>query len=92
MRMATVVESGAMGDKVTELLKQALELPDEARAALASSLLESLEDVAIEEDAELEWAGEIARRVDEIKAGTVKTLPWAEVRRRALARIHGPRG
>jgi len=79
-----------MGEKISELLKQALSLPVEARAALASSLLESLDEDAIDEDAELEWAREIARRVDEIKAGTAKTVPWAEVRRRALARIHGP--
>jgi putative addiction module component (TIGR02574 family) len=80
-----------MGEKVAEILKQALALPPEARAALASSLLESLDEDAIDEDAELEWAREIARRVDELKAGTVETVPWAEVRRRAMVRTHGPR-
>jgi len=79
-----------MGEKISNLLKQALELPAEARAALATSLLESLDDAAIDEDAELEWEREIARRVDELKSGGVRTVPWAEVRRRALARIHGP--
>jgi putative addiction module component (TIGR02574 family) len=79
-----------MGEKVSELLKQALSLPAEARAALASSLLESLDEDTIDEAAELEWELEIARRVDELKSGTVPTIPWAEVRRRALARIHGP--
>ena len=79
-----------MGEKVSELLKQALSLPADARAALASSLLESLDEDGIDEDAELEWAREIASRVAEIKAGTVAPVPWAEVRRRALARIHGP--
>ena len=45
----------------------------------------------VDEGAELEWEREIARRVDELKAGTVKTIPRAEVRSRALARIHGTR-
>lgn len=79
-----------MTEKVTELLKQAMELPPEGRAALASSLLASLDDT-VDEGAELEWEREIARRVDELKAGTVATIPWAEVRQRAIARINGPR-
>ena len=80
-----------MREKVSEILRQALALPVDARAALASSLLQSLDEDAIDENAELEWATEIARRVDELKARSVETIPWAEVRRRALARIHGPR-
>ena len=76
-----------MGEKVSELLKQALALPAEARAALASSLLESLDEDTIDEAAELEWEREIARRVNELNSGTVKAVPWAEVRRRALAQI-----
>ena len=79
-----------MTEKVADLLKQALALPPEARSALASSLLASLEDDTVDESAELEWEREIARRVEELRAGTVTTVPWAEVRRRALARINGP--
>jgi putative addiction module component (TIGR02574 family) len=80
-----------MTEKIAELLKQAMELPPEGRAALASSLLASLDDNVVDEGAELEWEREIARRVDELNAGTVATIPWAEVRQRALARINGPR-
>ena len=80
-----------MTEKVADLLKQALALPPEARSALASSLLASLEDDTVDESAELEWEREITRRVDELRAGTVPTVPWAEVRKRALARINGPR-
>ena len=78
-----------MTEKVSELLKQAMELPPEGRAALASSLLASLEDDSVDEGAELAWEQEIARRVAELKARSVTTVPWAEVRQRALARIHG---
>ena len=56
-----------MTEKVADLLKQALALPPEARSALASSLLASLEDATVDEGAELEWEREIARRVDELR-------------------------
>ena len=68
-----------------EILKEALALPTEARAALAGSLLDSL-DTEVDEDAEAAWAAEISRRVAELDSGAVKTVPWAEVRRRLAAR------
>ena len=67
-----------------EILKDALALPTEARAALAGSLLESL-DTEVDEDAEVAWATEVARRLAEFGGGEVKTVPWAEVRRRLAA-------
>ncbi len=74
-----------MKREAAEILKDALALPTEARAALAGSLLESL-DTEVDEDAEAAWATEVNRRVAELDSGTVKTLPWAEVRRRLAAR------
>ena len=68
-----------------EILKQALALPSEARAALAGSLLDSL-DADVDEDAEAAWATEVNRRVAELDSRAVKTIPWAEVRRRFAAR------
>jgi putative addiction module component (TIGR02574 family) len=68
-----------------EILKDALALPIEERAALAGSLLESL-DTEVNEDAEAVWATEVNRRVAELDSGAVKTVPWAEVRRRLAAR------
>jgi putative addiction module component (TIGR02574 family) len=69
-----------------EILKDALALPTEARAALAGSLLESLDSEEVDEDAEAAWATEVNRRVAELDSGAVKTIPWAEVRRRLAAR------
>jgi putative addiction module component (TIGR02574 family) len=57
----------------------------EARAALAGSLLDSL-DTDVDEDAEAAWATEVNRRVAELDSGAVKTIPWSEVRRRLAAR------
>jgi putative addiction module component (TIGR02574 family) len=68
-----------------EILNYALALPTEARAALAGSLLESL-DTEVDEHAEAAWATEVNRRVAELDSGTVKTVPWAEVRRRLAVR------
>ena len=74
-----------MKREAAEILKDALALPAEARAALAGSLLESL-DTDVDEDAEAAWATEVNRRLAELDSGTVKTSPWAEVRRRLIAR------
>jgi putative addiction module component (TIGR02574 family) len=57
-----------------EILKEALALPTEARAALAGSLLESLA-TDVDEDAEAAWAAEVNRRVAELDNSAVKTIP-----------------
>ena len=64
-----------------DLLKEALKLPPEARAALAGSLLDSL-DQEVDEDAEAVWQAEIDRRLRELDSGTVKLIPWSEARRK----------
>jgi putative addiction module component (TIGR02574 family) len=64
-----------------ELLKEALQLPADARAALAGSLLDSL-DQEVDEDAETAWQLEINRRIEDLDSGKVKTVPWSEARRR----------
>ena len=50
---------------LSELLKKARALPPEARAALAGSLLESLDDT-VDQGAEEEWSKEIGRRIAEL--------------------------
>jgi putative addiction module component (TIGR02574 family) len=77
-----------MTPDVSELLKKALALPPEARAALAGSLLESLDDT-VDSSAEEEWSREIARRIEDLDSGKVKPLPWAEARRQISALRNG---
>ena len=72
-----------MKQDVTELLRRAMELPAEARAALAGSLLESLDD-QVDASAEEEWKQEIARRIAELDSGKVKPIPWADARKSIL--------
>ena len=72
-----------MTSDVKKLLDEALRLPTEVRAALAGSLIESL-DETVDEDAESAWAEKIQRRIEEIESGTVKTVPWSKARRMIL--------
>jgi putative addiction module component (TIGR02574 family) len=77
-----------MTQEVAELLKKALALPVEARAALAGSLLDSI-DGTVDASAEEEWNKEIARRIEELDSGKVKPIPWEEARRQISAILHG---
>lgn len=71
-----------MSPDVSELLKKSLALPPEARAALAGSLLESLDNEPADEGVEAAWNEEIKRRISEIDSGKVQMIPHEEVRRR----------
>jgi putative addiction module component (TIGR02574 family) len=71
-----------MNPDVSDLLKKALALPPAARAALAGSLLESLDDT-VDERAEEEWRKEITRRIAELDSGKVKPIPWPKLAARS---------
>jgi putative addiction module component (TIGR02574 family) len=70
-----------MKQNIAEILKEALKLPQEARAALAGTLLDSL-DESVDRDAESAWEAEIVMRLKEIDDGKVNLIPWAEARAR----------
>jgi hypothetical protein len=57
-----------------EILRDALSLPAEARAALAGSLLESL-DTEVDENAEELWRAEIRKRMADMDSGSVRKIP-----------------
>ena len=57
-----------------EILRDALSLPAEARAALAGSLLESL-DTEVDENAEELWRAEIRKRMADGDSGFVRKIP-----------------
>jgi len=72
-----------MKRNTADILRDALELPPEARAALAGSLLDSL-DQTLDEDSESAWEAEIVVRLKELDEGRVQPVPWAEARRRIV--------
>jgi putative addiction module component (TIGR02574 family) len=76
-----------MSRTFTDLWKEASELSEKDRADLAGLLIESLEGEP-DEDVEAAWAAEIESRVAELDAGTVRSIPWEEVRRRLLDRLN----
>jgi len=69
-----------MKKDTSRILEEALKLPIEARAALAGSLIESLDEV-VDENVEAAWADEIARRIEDLDSGKTKTIPWSKARR-----------
>ena len=68
-----------MARDLRELFREAAQLPERDRTTLAGLLIGTL-DPTPEPDIEAAWSKEIARRVAEIEAGTVETIPWDEVR------------
>lgn len=76
-----------MTAEVSDLLKKALALPPDARAALAGSLLESLDEEPADEGVEAAWSEEIKHRLEDIDSGKVQMISYEEVRRRLAARL-----
>ena len=70
-----------MKQNIEKILREALKFPLEARAALAGTLLDSL-DESVDTDTESAWEAEICLRLREIDQGKVKLIPWAEARAR----------
>jgi putative addiction module component (TIGR02574 family) len=71
-----------MGPQTENIMKEALQLPREARALIAGKLLESLD---LDEPIELtdEWREEIARRCRELDEGAAILIPANQVLKEA---------
>jgi putative addiction module component (TIGR02574 family) len=63
-----------------EILNAALKLNEKEKAAIAASLIESL-DPSLDEDVESAWQAEIQTRLHEVQNGIVSLVPWSEVRK-----------
>ena len=77
-----------MSPEVTDLLKRALALSADERAALANTLLDSLEtgNESVQEARDKE----VARRMEDLKAGKTVTVPWEQLHRELLAIVNEP--
>jgi predicted nucleic acid-binding protein len=71
---------------IDELEAEALKLEPHARARLAERLLESLEQLSLEENARV-WAAEAARRAEALERGDITSRPAVDVFRDARARL-----
>jgi hypothetical protein len=72
-----------MSSEATKLLEAALKLSPEVRAAMASSLLDSL-DTTVDPDAEAQWEQEIARRLKNLDSSHARLIAWSDARRKIL--------
>jgi putative addiction module component (TIGR02574 family) len=75
-----------MSPEVSDLLKRALALPVDEHAALANTLLDSLETQS--QSVEEAWDEEVARRMEDLKAGKAVTVPWEQLHRELLAMVN----
>ncbi len=75
-----------MSHNLSKLFRETSQLPEKDRATLVGLLIETL-DPGSEPDVEAAWSEELARRVAELDAGAVETIPWEVVR----AELFGPR-
>lgn len=77
-----------MSPKTESIMKEALQLPREARALIAEKLLESLDSDEPFEISE-QWSREIARRCREIDEGVVDLIPGDQVLKEAGEGLKG---
>jgi len=79
-----------MSPKVSDLLKRSLSRPVDERAALANTLLDSLDQANDQADDSVQeaWDKEVARRMKDLDAGRAVTVPWEELRIQLLTRLN----
>lgn len=70
-----------MSEVTQSILERAMRLSDVDRGLIAEQLLASL-DTANGDDST--WASEIQLRLDEVRSGKSKPIPWDEARRQIL--------
>lgn len=75
-----------MSSEASDLLRRALALSVAERAALANTLLDSLE--ATSDSVQQAWDEEVARRIDDLNAGKAVTAPWEQLHRELLAMVN----
>ena len=77
-----------MSPEVSDLLKRALALPIDERAALANTLLDTLESTNESVSIKEAWDTDVARRIEDLKAGKAVTVRWEELHRELLAMVN----
>src|SRR5207248_626048 len=76
-----------MTPEASKLLERALSLSVDEQEALANSLISNLGG-KVDPGVQAAWEAEIEKRIAELDSGAAKTVPWEEVRRRNLAKLH----
>ena len=74
-----------MARSARKLFEEAMRLDPKERATLMRLLVDTL-DAESEEGSEDAWRAEVERRIAELDAGAVETVPWEELRARLYQR------
>ena len=77
-----------MTHDIDRLVEEARRLPDDDRIRLVEQILATLEPDSDGDVAEA-WAEELARRSREIDEGSVRGVPWSEVKAAVRRRTSG---
>jgi putative addiction module component (TIGR02574 family) len=77
-----------MSQGVQELLQAALTLSDEEQLQLVAALIAAVDERGLRPFDDL-WLEEIQRRSAEFDAGSVRPIPWSEVKERARQGMPG---
>ena len=72
-----------MSPEVSDLSTRMLALSVDERAALANTPLAGLEGA--DESVQEAWDKQVARRIQDLRAGKAATVPWEELHRELLA-------
>jgi putative addiction module component (TIGR02574 family) len=80
-----------VSNEAERILEAAMKLSDGERAELAAILADSIGDGHSEEEIEAAWIAEAKRRLEDIRSGKSKTVPWEEVRGKLRAMLEGAR-
>lgn len=75
-----------MQRSLEDIASEALQMNVESRAALAKRLLDSLDELTPAENERL-WVEEAARRYEQLKAGTARSIPSDDVFAEMEARL-----
>jgi len=79
-----------MAPSTKQVLKDALQLPDQERAELGAELLDSLPPALLGQDrSNAQWLAEIERRAKAAQAGT-PGITWEDAREQVLNRLPKP--
>jgi len=70
-----------------KIVDAGIKLAESDRIQIVEELLASLEPA--DDDIDIAWAAEVQRRSREIKEGTVRPIPWKEVKAHARKRVRG---
>lgn len=75
-----------VSSELSRLINEASMLAPDEQELLANTLLAHLSETA-DEGVQAAWDEEIKRRIDEIKSGKARMIPWEEVRARNLKKL-----